>query len=44
MNVAHNSAAGREVVEGAGVVAAAALLMPAIVAPFLQRAGAQASA
>ena len=42
MNVAHNSAAGREVVEGAGVVAAAALLMPALVAPFLRRPGAWA--
>ena len=45
MNVAHNSTTGREVVESAGVVAAAALLMPAVAAPFLhQRSGARAAA
>ena len=40
MNVAHNSVAGREVVEGAGAVETAAQLLLAVAAPFLRRSGA----
>ncbi len=39
MNVAHNSAAGREVVEAAGAVDAAARLLASVVAPFLWQLG-----
>ena len=40
MNVAHNSAAGREVVGSAGAVDVAAKLLALIAEPFLQRLGA----
>ena len=39
MNVAHNSAAGREVIEAAGAVDAAARLLASVVAPFLWQLG-----